>query len=736
MSDNNKRSHDLPPAISSLCKEMADYAMKTRWDIATLDHLAYCLFKDNERIHKLLEENGVQVSKITESINNFLKNNSPQVSASTPQEIKLGDVVSQVISQASLDVLTHGRKAEDLRYMDILLTLLKHNIDETSMVGNLFLSAPEIKNRLIEAIEKNKDGSEEDFDDCLTDLNQLAIDGKIDPVIGREKEILEITEILSRKKKNNAMLLGNPGVGKTAVVEGIALAIVNGECHEVLKDKKIWILDVSGLLAGTKYRGEFEEKARNALNKLAEDQNAIVFIDEIHTVMGAGSSTQGGVDLGNMMKPMLARGDLMCIGATTWDEYNAKIQKDKAMIRRFQNYTIDEPDLEHTKEILSKLLPVYSEFHNVTYDETAIEDTIKLCTKYIQNRAFPDKAIDVLDASGAYAKIHHLSTVDNPVVTKIVSRISNVPEQAMHKTETNIFENLGDNIKRNLFGQDHAVDDIVDEILIAKTGLGEENKPIGSFLLNGTTGVGKTELARQLAKNLEIPLLKYDMSEYQEKHSVSKLIGSPPGYVGYEENSAKLIDDIEKNPNCVLLLDEVEKAHASVLTVLLQIMDDARLTSSQGKTVSFKNVIVLMSANLGTREKNEGSIGFMNDAHESADLESVNKFFSPEFINRLNGVISFNNLSKDNMLKIIDKEIKELNVRLGHNDVVMSLDNSAKEKLVNDGFDKAMGARPLKRIITQKIKKPLSRAINSGKLKNGGNVSVFVNDGEFQFLYS
>lgn len=730
MSDQNQnRESRVPPEVEDILQQSSKLAIETEYQMVTSDHLFVALL-DNKFVADAVREAQIHPEKLAQAITMEIKRNSPEHEVHNENELIIPQHILGAVAKAVMNTMSKGRHSKDTRSKDVMLVLLENYYDTLDITSNL-LDSNDVKGRanIIDALSNagTKSGKEVvEEGDFITDLTLEAKEGRIDPVIGRDIEIHEITEILARKKKNNAMLLGKPGVGKTAVVEGIALAIHEGNCHETLKDKKVMVLDVAGMLAGTKYRGEFEERARKAIEYLAEEGNCIVFIDEAHTVMGAGASTQGGVDLGNILKPMLARGELMCIAATTNEEYKTSFEKDKAMVRRFQNYTIKEPSLADTKEIIEKLVPIYEKYHNVQYSSEAIDDMLGLCQRYIQNRAFPDKAIDVMDAAGAYCKINNIGDVTVDEFQRIVSRISNVPLQSMQKTEDDVFEKLDTEIKKNLFGQDHVVDLICEEILIAKSGLKEDNKPAGAFLMSGTSGTGKTELARQLANSLSVPLIKYDMSEYQEQHSVAKLIGAPPGYVGYEENAAKLIDDIEANPNCILLLDEIEKAHPKVLTILLQVMDDAKLTSSHGKSVSFKDVTILMTTNLGAREKNASSIGFKNESHVSADNDAINKFFAPEFINRLSATCAFNNLTKDDMARIVDKEIKLLNEQLMGNGVTVTLSKKAKDKLVEDGYDATMGARPLKRLVKDAIKKPLSREIVYGKLKNGGKATVNV----------
>lgn len=736
--NSNNRSHQAPPAIENAIDETAKYVVETEYDVVTRDHLIYVLITKNDIIKRVFDDSNIPNQKISEVLNQQINGRSPHIQKPS-DSLQYENEFINLLSTVPIHVTSHGRNLNDIKWVDIFYLFINNDefLDGT-ILNELFTNQPELRNMLLQTLEDTAKGQGSYQEaDYVTDLTKMAEEDRLDPVIGRSMEIQEMTEILARKKKNNIMLLGKSGVGKTAVVEGIAMAIHNKQCHESIQDKRIYILDIAGMLAGTKYRGEFEERAKEVLNSLSEDGNAVVFIDEAHTVMGAGASTQGGVDLANIMKPLLARGELMAVAATTYDEYKENIEKDKAMVRRFQNYTIEEPDEASVRIILDKIMPMYEEFHSVKYD--GIVDTLlSQCERYIQNRAFPDKAIDILDAAGAYSKINEKEIVDDNVITKIVSRMSNVPEQAINKSETEVFKNLGDEIKRNLYGQDHVVDKIVEEVLISKSGMIDNNKPIGSFLISGTSGVGKTELARQLSDNLNIPLLKYDMSEYQESHSVSKLIGAPPGYVGYDENSAQLIDEIENNPNSVLLLDEIEKAHSKVLSILLQVMDDGKLTSSQGKTIKFNNVIILMTTNLGAKEKNKGSIGYVNSTSNSADLKAVQDFFSPEFLNRLSvgGAISFNNLTNDDMLRIVDKEVHNLNKKMEESKIEVELDKSARDKMAELGYDPTMGARPLQRVIKDHIKKPLSREIVYGKLVHGGVVKVKYENDDFVFDFS
>lgn len=734
---------NVSPFATKMVKMAVKHAVHSGYDVIMIDHMMMAIL-ESKPIQEFFNKIGLDSSELSERLHEIIITKAPYSSDEMQEAIDGGFTLDptgsllQAIADTHAYVLDSGRNVEELNSSDVIQTIINKKYD---CVFNLIMSKnPKTRDAIMDALNKTakeqQAEEQEQQDNAVSNLNQLAIDGKIDPIIGREEDIHYISEILAKKKKNNVMLLGLPGSGKTALAEGLALGIVNKTVHPSLFDKTVYMIDVAAMLAGTKFRGDFEQRAQNIINKLSEDQNSIVFIDEIHTVMGAGAGTNGGLDLANMLKPHLARGALRCIGATTFDEYKAVVEKDKAMVRRFTNYTITEPSKKHMMEIMHGLRDTYSAFHGVEYSDQSIELMYDLATKYIQNRANPDKTVDIFDSVGAYCKINGSTSVKDEDVYAIVSKVSNVPVTAMTNEKDDGYVDLDSKIKKNLFGQDHIVDKVTEQILMAKAGLVESNKPMASFLLIGTSGTGKTELARQVAKNLDVPLLKYDMSEYQESHSVSKLIGAPPGYAGYDENSAGLVDDIEQNPNCVLLVDEIEKAHPKVLDLFLQIMDDATLKSSQGKTVKFNNVIVLMTSNAGAREGNDTPIGFslQKDVHKKSVNEAVKKFFRPEFLNRLDGIETFNNLSMADVIRIVDKEIAVVNDMLSSHGVVLNVSEAVKTLIATEGFDPKMGARPIKRVIAEKIKKPLSKMIVSGEVTNGTKVKAQVKDGEIGFI--
>ena len=544
------------------------------------------------------------------------------------------------------------------------------------------------------------------------DLNEQARQNKTFHCIGRQDVVDEIVLVLGRKTKNNVIMIGDPGVGKTAIAEGLAHMIVENKVPDVIKDHTIFSVDVGSLIAGSKYRGDFEERLKILLSVLEKNDKAIMFIDEAHMMHGAGAGGQGGVDLANLLKPALARGDLKVIASTTWEEYRKHFEKDRALMRRFGKVNIEEPSVEHAKEIMQGLKEQFEDYHKVKISSDAIVATVDLSVKHITDRQLPDKSIDVLDRACSKAKIFDaFKDVDITDVQKQVSQISGVKFESIEQTKTASIENLGATVKAQVFGQDAVIDKLVDTVIVAQAGLKQENKPIGSFLAVGPTGCGKTETARQLADGLHMTLVKFDMSEYQEKHSVAKLIGSPPGYVGYDDgNAGQLVNELEKHPNAVILFDEVEKAHKDVMTILLQAMDDAVITASNGKKVRLNNSIIMMTSNLGAQDMQANTLGFTDNKVHDGEID-INNFFAPEFRNRLDSVLRFKPLGKDIMSNIVNKFIKQLNEQMTDKNISVKLSKKAKEQLQEEGFDAKMGARPLQRVISTRIKLPLSKKI-------------------------
>ncbi|MEX1222525.1 MAG: ATP-dependent Clp protease ATP-binding subunit ClpA [Idiomarina sp.] len=569
-------------------------------------------------------------------------------------------------------------------------------------------------------------------------LNARARAGEIDPLIGREYELERCVQILCRRRKNNPLLVGEAGVGKTAIAEGLALRVVSKDVPEIMQDAIIYSLDMGGLLAGTKYRGDFEKRFKMLLKELKEQDHAVLFIDEIHTIIGAGAASGGVLDASNLLKPMLSSGELKCMGSTTYNEYKNVFEKDRALVRRFQKIDVAEPSVEDTTKILLGLKEKYEEHHGIRYTQPAIRAAAELSAKYINERHLPDKAIDVMDEAGASQRLlppsRRKKTVGVADIEQIIAKIARIPEQSVSRTDQDLLKQLDRNLKMVVFGQDQAIDKLTAAIRLSRSGLGAEQKPIASFLFAGPTGVGKTEITQQLATAMGIEFQRFDMSEYMERHAVSRLIGAPPGYVGFDQGGL-LTDAVIKHPHCVLLLDELEKAHSDIFNILLQVMDHGTLTDNNGRKADFRNVIIVMTTNAGVRETVRKSIGFKQQDHSHDAMSEINKIFTPEFRNRLDGIVWFNHLTTEVMHQVVDKFICELQAQLDKKGVSLELDKQAHNWLAERGYDKEMGARPMARIIQEHLKKPLANEILFGKLARGGNVQVTCVDNELSFTY-
>ena len=567
---------------------------------------------------------------------------------------------------------------------------------------------------------------------CIN-LNKKAKDGKIDPLIGREGEVQRTIQVLCRRQKNNPLLVGDPGVGKTAIAEGLARKIVLGEVPEVLKDATVFALDMGTLLAGTRYRGDFEERLKQVMKEIEAHPNAIMFIDEIHTVIGAGATSGGAMDASNLLKPALAQGTLRCIGSTTYKEYRQYFEKDRALVRRFQKIDVNEPSVPDTIEILKGLKPYFEEFHKLRYTNEAVKAAVELSARYIHDRKLPDKAIDVIDETGASQMLlpenRRKKTIGIKEIEATIATMARIPPKTVSKDDAEVLANLQDTLKRVVYGQDKAIEALTSAIKLARAGLRDPEKPIGSYLFAGPTGVGKTEVARQLATSLGVELLRFDMSEYMERHTVSRLIGAPPGYVGFDQGGL-LTDGIDQHPHSVLLLDEIEKAHPDLFNILLQIMDHGKLTDHNGKQVDFRNVIIIMTTNAGAADMARPAYGFTRTKREGDDTEAINKLFAPEFRNRLDAVISFGHLPKEVVQKVVDKFVLQLEAQLADRNVTIELTDEARDWLTEHGYDEAMGARPMSRLIQMTIKTPLADDVLFGRLKDGGAVRVIVKTDE------
>jgi ATP-dependent Clp protease ATP-binding subunit ClpA len=562
-----------------------------------------------------------------------------------------------------------------------------------------------------------------------TNLNELARQGKIDPLIGREKEVLRVIQVLCRRRKNNPLLTGESGVGKTAVIEGLARMIEEHQVPDVLKDNIIYSLDLGALLAGTKYRGDFEKRLKNLLGELKKNPKSILFIDEIHTIIGAGAASGGVMDASNLLKPVLTTGELRCVGSTTYQEYRGIFEKDRALSRRFQKIDVEEPDVETTYKILKGLKSRFEEHHELRYSDSALRAASELAGKYINDRFMPDKAIDVIDEAGAWQRLQPESKrkklIQAADVERVVAAIARIPPQHVSTSDVQSLRSLETNLKMVVFGQDEAISSLATAIKLSRAGLGNPDKPIGSYLFSGPTGVGKTEVSRQLARIMGIELLRFDMSEYMERHTVSRLIGAPPGYVGFDQGGL-LTEAVSKHPHCVLLLDEIEKAHPDVFNLLLQVMDHGALTDNNGRKADFRNVILIMTTNAGAQEMSRASIGFTHQDHSSDGMEVIKRSFSPEFRNRLDAIVQFGPLGPATIRTVVDKFLVELQVQLDNKKVTLDVDESAREWFAEHGYSPLMGARPMARLIQEKLKKALAEEILFGSLSEGGEVLVSI----------
>lgn len=717
-------------------------------ELVTLEHLLAALLEDEELIDLMKKTKG-DPDAMNNDVLDFLNEPTNHVIVSNgitqPRHTKL---LMTVVKKAKTQSMFSGRT--EVGALDLLLAM--YNISESPASFFLDKHGPS-KDSLVEFITKQKTQESETMDYAeakevletyCVNLNRKAEDGKIDPLIGRESEVESITQTLARRNKHNVIMTGDPGVGKTQIIEGLAKRIVDKDVPEILVDKIVWSMDMATLVAGTKFRGDFEERMKVIIKAFTSMPDAIMFIDEIHMIMGAGNAggSNGTLDAANMLKPALSRGEIQCIGSTTMEEYRKHFEKDRALARRFQKLDIYEPSIEDSKRILRGIAKYYEEYHGVKYEPAALDTAVDLTVKHMHDKYLPDKAIDIIDSAAAWQRIKP-STKRSKKITKKdieaeVSRVAKIPETTVKVDEAKRLEKLDTDLKGAVFGQDDACDSMAEMIWLVRSGLREADKTSGAFLFTGPTGVGKTELAKQLAKSLDVELVRFDMSEFQERHSVSKLIGSPPGYVGYSDGGAGsgvLINTLEKHPHCILLFDEIEKAHPDVYNVFLQVMDHGRVSSQNGKVASARNAIIIFTSNLGAADMERNSIGFGSLEKTDADKEAVNSYFTPEFRNRLDGVVRFNKLTKANMNKVIDKFIGQMNELSSKKHVNIVLSNPAREWLIERGFDRNMGARPLARVIQENVKKPLAKEMLFGKLKNGGAVTVHVKDDKLAFKF-
>ena len=710
--------------LKSIFDEAVKVARDNKHEYITLEHLLLVLIAQPEISEMIKNNKEAQYEQLVIDLDDHIKNKLNEIRTNDDVYPKRTQSTDRTVNRAFTQAIFSGHEHVNCFHLinaihsekqsHALYYLLKNGITKKMIVDyTVEHGIDELSETQVSAKQASKILSQ-----YTVNLNDQAKANKTFTCIGRQDVVDEITLILGRKIKNNVIMIGDPGVGKTAIAEGLAHMIVENKVPDVLKDHTIFSVDVGSLIAGSKYRGDFEERLKVLLSILEKHNKAIMFIDEAHMMHGAGSGGQGGVDLANLLKPALARGDLKVIASTTWEEYRKHFEKDRALMRRFGKVNIEEPTVEHAKQIMQGLKQQFVDYHRVKINDDAVDGSVDLAIKYITDRQLPDKAIDVLDRACAKAKIFDaFKDVEMKDIQEQVSKISGVKFESIVQTKTASLENLDKSIKREVFGQDQVIEKLVDTVLVAQAGLKQENKPIGSFLCVGPTGCGKTETARKLADGLNYPLIKFDMSEYQEKHSVAKLIGAPPGYVGYDDGgSGQLINELEKRPNAVILFDEVEKAHRDVMTILLQAMDDAVVTSSNGKKVRLGNSIIMMTSNLGAEDMSANTLGFVESKVHDGAID-INAFFSPEFRNRLDGILRFKSLTKKTMESIIDKFIGQLNDQMKDKKINIKLDKKAKTKLLEEGFDSKMGARPLQRVINQRVKLPLSKKILFNDIK-------------------
>jgi ATP-dependent Clp protease ATP-binding subunit ClpA len=729
-------------------------ARQKRHEFMTVEHLLLALI-DNVQAAQVLRACGADLAILRKDLSNFLEDNIPKISRKDNRDTQPTLGFQRVLQRAVFHVQSSGKKevtgANVLvaifgeRESQAVFFLEKQNVSRLDVVNYIShgISKIEEENNHNENHESSAAASEDEgngesntaknpLEAYTVNLNEQALQGKIDPLIGRQHEIERTLQILCRRRKNNPLFVGEAGVGKTAIAEGLAKLVIEGRVPDILANSVIYALDMGALLAGTKYRGDFEKRLKAILNQLVREPHAILFIDEIHTIIGAGAASGGAMDASNLIKPALNNGQLRCIGSTTYQEYRGIFEKDRALSRRFQKIDVPEPSVEDTVQILKGLKSRLEQHHDVKYAQPALRLAAELSARYINDRHLPDKAIDVLDEAGARQRLQPASkrkkTINITDIEQIVAKMARIPAKNVSTSDKDMLKNLERDLKMVVYGQDEAIQTLAAAIKMSRSGLGQLEKPIGSFLFAGPTGVGKTEVTRQLAKIMGIELVRFDMSEYMERHTVSRLIGAPPGYVGFDQGGL-LTEAINKHPHSVLLLDEIEKAHPDVFNLLLQVMDHGTLTDTNGRKVDFRNVVIVMTTNAGAERINRASIGFSIQDHTSDAMESIKKTFSPEFRNRLDAVVQFAPLSPETILHVVDKFVIELESQLEDKHVSLEVEEAARHWLAEHGYDKLMGARPMARLLQEKVKKPLAEELLFGQLEKGGHVFVkVVND--------
>ena len=739
-------------------------ASERRHEYATLEHLLLGLADDSDAA-TVLRACGVDLDKLRQDLSEFLDKDLSGLATDRAGDPKPTAGFQRVVQRAAIHVQSSGR--DEVTGANVLVALFSEReshavyflqlqdmtrLDAVNFISHGIAKAPgRAAQRPVQGATKEEGATEGEREekpgrraqDALSNycvnLNKKAAAGKIDPLIGRDTEIERTIQILCRRTKNNPLYVGDPGVGKTAIAEGLAKRIVEGDVPEVLAKSTIFALDMGALLAGTRYRGDFEERLKAVVTELEAHPGSILFIDEIHTVIGAGATSGGAMDASNLLKPALASGSMRCVGSTTYKEYRNYFEKDRALVRRFQKIDVNEPSLEDAVKILRGLKTNYEKHHKVRYTEEAIRGAVELSAKYINDRKLPDKAIDVIDEVGASRMLQPENKRRKMVtlrdVEEIVAKIARIPPKSVSADDKETLRHLERDLKGMVFGQDKAIEALSAAIKLSRAGLREVEKPIGNYLFSGPTGVGKTEVAKQLASTLGIELTRFDMSEYMERHSVSRLIGAPPGYVGFDQGGL-LTDAIDQHPHCVLLLDEIEKAHPDLFNILLQVMDHGKLTDHNGKVVDFRNVILIMTTNAGASDMAKEAIGFGREAREGEDEEAIKRLFTPEFRNRLDAIITFAGLTPEIVGRVVEKFVMQLEAQLADRNVTIELSSAAKEWLAERGYDRLYGARPLGRVIQEHIKKPLAEELLFGKLAKGGSVKVALKDGKLEFEYT
>ncbi len=745
-------SKDLEVTLNLAFKE----ARAKRHEFMTVEHLLLALL-DNSVAIGVLKAVGANLDQLRRELSEFIDSTTPLIPAGdTERETQTTLGFQRVLQRAVFHVQSSGRKEvtganvlvaifseqeshavaflkqQNVARIDIV-NYIAHGISKVAGEGEGEAAQPNAEQEGEEAVELGEGQPQSALETYATNLNELASHGRIDPLVGRENELERAIQILARRRKNNPLLVGESGVGKTAIAEGLAKRIVDGQVPEIVAESTVYALDLGALLAGTKYRGDFEKRFKALLAELKKQDKSILFIDEIHTIIGAGAASGGVMDASNLLKPLLTSGEIRCMGSTTYQEYRGIFDKDRALSRRFQKIDITEPDVEDTYKILKGLKSRYEDHYQLRYTDKALRAASELASRYINDRFMPDKAIDVIDEAGAAQKLipesRRKKTIGPTDIEAVVSKIARIPSTQVTVSDKEALRNLDQKLKMVVFGQDKAIDTLASAIKLSRAGLKSDEKPIGSFLFAGPTGVGKTEVSRQLANIMGVELLRYDMSEYMERHTVSRLIGAPPGYVGYDQGGL-LTEAITKHPHSVLLLDEIEKAHPDVFNLLLQVMDHGTLTDNNGRQADFRNVVLIMTTNAGAADMSRGSIGFLEQDNSSDGMEAIKKMFTPEFRNRLDGIVQFDSLPPEVIVTVVDKFLTEMQAQLDEKRVQLEVDQEAREWLAREGYDDKMGARPMQRIIQEKIKRVLAEDLLFGELVDGGTVHVTVKDGE------